>query len=140
MFALLFEERSSNYTADMAHYAPCIMTCSKLPNYLRKHRKRAGFSQRDVAYLLGGHDAARVSRYEYFNGSPSLRVSLAFAIIFNTPIREMFEGEYKKVEKVVLCRARFLAARLAANKRDHFVEQKLIVLKRIISASEDDLK
>ena len=124
----------------MAQRVPRIMTCSKLPNYLRTYRRRIGFSQRDIAYLLGGHDAARISRYEHFHGSPGLRVSLAYTVIFQATIRELFGGEYKKVENVVHSRARILAARLATNKQDSSTEQKVTVLKRIISTSADDLK
>ena len=125
----------------MVHYAPCVMTCSKLPNYLRTYRKRTGLSQRDIAYLLGGHDAARVSRYEHFNSTPSLRIALAFVIIFQKTARELFSGEYQKVEKVVQSRARSFAARLATCKHDQSVDRKSAVLEKIISApSTDDCK
>jgi transcriptional regulator with XRE-family HTH domain len=114
------------------------MTYRELSNYLRTYRKRTGLSQRDVAFLLGGHDAARVSRYEHFNGSPSLRVSLAFAAIFQATVRELFRGEYQKVEEVVHSRARILAARLATYKQDQLVDRKLTVLKNILSIPSTD--
>lgn len=39
-----------------------------------------------MAFLLGGHDAARASRYEHAHGAPSLRVALAFAAIFRREV------------------------------------------------------
>ena len=38
---------------------------SYLHNYLRTYRKRAGLSQAEVAFLLGCHSGAKVSRYEH---------------------------------------------------------------------------
>lgn len=38
----------------------------KLTNYLRAFRKRAGFSQKEISFLLGIKSGAKVSRYEHF--------------------------------------------------------------------------
>ena len=125
----------------MAQHAPCIMTSSrKLSNYLRTFRRRAGLSQRDVAYLLGGHDSTCVSRYEHFTRSPSFQVVLAYAVIFHLPIDDLFCGEYLKVEGVVHHRARRLADRLDACKHDHSadVERRLLFLRKIITATSAD--
>ena len=114
------------------------MTCSKLPNYLRTHRKRDGLSQGDIAYLLGGHDSARVSRYEHSHGVPSFHVSVMLIVIFRIPIRDLFAGEYLKVEELVIDRARTLAARLTTQHQDQSVQRRLAALKRIIATLTAD--
>lgn len=40
------------------------MQNDKLDNYLRTYRKKLGLTQREVAFLLGCHSGAKVSRYE----------------------------------------------------------------------------
>ncbi len=90
------------------------MPVSKLPNYLRAHRKRAGLSQEQVTFLLGCRSGAKVSRYEHFARVPSLRVALAFEVIFHTPARELFAGIFQEVERATERRARLLARRIAA--------------------------
>jgi transcriptional regulator with XRE-family HTH domain len=43
---------------------------AQLPNYLLSNRKRLSLSQKDVAFLLGNQDGAKVSRYERFAREP----------------------------------------------------------------------
>jgi transcriptional regulator with XRE-family HTH domain len=74
---------------------------SKLPNYLRTYRKRAGLSQRDVAVLLGSSDPTRVSRYELSKREPDVGVALAFEIIFGAPSRVLFAGRAAELEPVI---------------------------------------
>ncbi len=80
----------------------------KLPNYLRTHRKRAGFSQDEIARLLGTRSGAHVCRYERFTRQPTLATAFALEVIFRVPARELFAGAYRKVERQVAARARRL--------------------------------
>ena len=107
------------------------MNYNKLPNYIRKYRKQAGLSQREIAYLLGYQDDARVSRYEHFRSAPSLRIALAFSVLFKVPTDQLFGGDYKKVEAVVNRRAKILLNRVAAGKPDQATIRKLSVLKQL---------
>lgn len=84
----------------------------RLPNYLRAHRKRAGLSQQQLAFLLGCQFGGKVSRYERFSREPTLRAAIACEVIFHTPIRELFAGVYDEVMRVTDRRARQLARRL----------------------------
>jgi transcriptional regulator with XRE-family HTH domain len=111
------------------------MANNKLQNYLRACRKRAGLSQEDIAYLLG-FDSAHVSRYERFRRTPGFRIALAFEVIFNTSIRDLFSGDYHKVEKAICRRAKRLAKRLDTGTPDPVTARKLNHLRRIVSAIE----
>jgi transcriptional regulator with XRE-family HTH domain len=84
------------------------MASSLLPNYLRANRKRLGLSQDEVAYLLGAGSGAKTSRYERFAREPGFRSALACEAVFQRPIRELFAGLYKKVEREVAGRAKNL--------------------------------
>jgi hypothetical protein len=87
------------------------MVSPRLPNYLLSNRKRLALSQGDVAFLVGTKSASKVCRHERFSRDPGFETALAFEVIFQQPIRELFAGLYQKIENEVAARARILAAR-----------------------------
>lgn len=103
----------------------------KLPNYLRTYRRRAGFSQDDVALLLGGHSGAKVSRLEKFRRQPTLQTALAYEAIFLVPVRELFAGQYQRIEREVRRRAERLARKLSDPLQSRLAARKLEALKII---------
>lgn len=112
------------------------MAAHKLPNYLRMYRKRAGFSQREAAFLLGCQRATKMSRYERFSRQPNLETALACEIVFGVPVRELLAGTFQKVEELIHQRAQILAEKLTARKPDRVTRQKLDRLKAMTSALE----
>lgn len=86
---------------------------SQLPNYLRSNRKRLGFSQEEIAFLLGAVNGAKICRYERFVREPSLESAIACEIIYQRPIRQLFPGRYRKRKDAVVERAKVLRHRLA---------------------------
>lgn len=84
-----------------------------LSNYLRTIRMRSGLSQDEVAFLLGITGGTEVSRHEMFRRIPTLKNALAYEAIFGVPVRELFAGEFRKVEAEIKARAMELAHRIA---------------------------
>ena len=76
----------------------------KLDNYLRTYRKRAGLTQREVAFLLGCRNAAQVSRYEKRHRLPTLRTALACRAILGVPLETLFAGINEKVDRETTAR------------------------------------
>ena len=105
----------------------------RLPNYLRTYRKRAGFTQDDIAYLLGCRSGAKVSRYENFSRLPGIKTCFAYSVIFRVSQQELFAGEYQKVEKEVLMRARRMIKKYKGSEDDPRLHQKINFLRVIIS-------
>jgi transcriptional regulator with XRE-family HTH domain len=132
-FALLCWIVRRTQTESVAQQVPPFMPCHKLPNYLKTYRKRAGFSQDEIALLLGCKSAGHVSRYERFHRLPSFHTLLAFKVIFQASARELFTGEYQTVEDAVSRQAQRLATRLATENPDPATVRKLALL-RIIAA------
>lgn len=95
------------------------MSGSKLPNYIRTYRKRAGLSQDEVAFLLGSLGGSLVCRYEQFRRKPTLTTALALGAIFRTPVSELFLGIYEHIERKVAVRAGVLAKRAALRPEIH---------------------
>lgn len=84
------------------------MAAKPLPNYLRMHRRRSYLTQDEVAFLVGGRAASWFSRFERFRRVPSLETALALEAVLGVPVRELFAGEYAKVEETVKRRAKVL--------------------------------
>ena len=110
----------------------------KLENYLRTYRKRAGFSQDEVAFLLGCRGGAKLCRYERFVRQPSLTAVLAYEAVFRVPPRELFAGLYQKVERRTLRRARLLARRVGKAEPNRMTAHKLAALSAICGTEVRD--
>ena len=77
------------------------MASRPLPNYLLSNRKRSALSQEEVAYLLGAQSGAKVCRYERFFREPGLQTALAFEVIFDRPVSELFPGLFQQMQMEV---------------------------------------
>lgn len=77
-----------------------------LPLYLRQERKRAGFSQADVAYLFGVRAKTNVSRYERGKHLPTLHTALAYEAILGVPVAQLFPHAFAEVRRALTQRAK----------------------------------
>jgi DNA-binding XRE family transcriptional regulator len=86
---------------------------TKLRNYLRVYRKRCGFSQEELAYLVKLSDKSAWCNLERFHRQPSLRTALACEEVFGIPASQLFAGT--KMEEALATRRRMhrLRRRLA---------------------------
>ena len=106
---------------------------AKFKNYVRTHRRRAGLSQDEMAFLLGCKSPAKVSRYERFARQPSLETVLAYEAVFGTPARDLFGGMYDKARAQVLSRARELSQSLESEGSDPISARKREFLNTVAS-------
>ena len=124
------------------------MSSPPLPNYLRANRKCLGLSQEEVAFLvgfLGESKGSGVSRDESFTRDPSLRSALAYALIYQKTIDEIFAGLRQEVEKEVATRAKLLTYRKGLNndpkgirKRELFAKLAALLSKGSLKKKRDD--
>ena len=77
-------------------------------SYLRPLRRRWGFTQGELAFLLGSKTGEVVSRIEALKQTPTLTAALSCAVIFNTAPVKLFPGLLSDTEQSVLARAREL--------------------------------
>jgi transcriptional regulator with XRE-family HTH domain len=115
-----------------------LMSSCKLPNYLRSYRKRCGFTQDEIAWLLGCRYDTKVSRYERFARQPLLPTVFAYEVIFQTPARMLFPGVAEEVERAVITRAAELLERLAAKHPHGAIAKKLAALRAICAEYATD--
>lgn len=110
----------------------------RLPNYLRTFRKRAGFSQDEIAFLLGVQSGSKVCRYERFVREPSPQAIFAYEVIFNTAAEQLFGGAYEQVEKKVAKRAALLTRRISNLEPNRFTAKKVKFLRSISPAPKKE--
>ena len=115
------------------------MKKAKLENYLRTHRRNRGLTQPEVAFLLGCHGHAKVSRYECSRQTPTLETIFAYEVILGTPVKELFAGIQDRAERRALQRVRLLARRLARRTSDPMLTRKIEFLRAIAKGDAEEL-
>jgi transcriptional regulator with XRE-family HTH domain len=71
------------------------------PNDLVLYRRRMGFSQKQVARLLGQRDTSMISHYEHGRALPPLAVALRLEIIYRTPVAFLFPAMYDHLKRTI---------------------------------------
>ena len=90
------------------------------PCRLRKYRKSAHVSQRELAFLVGMRSQGVLSEIESGIKRPGTSTAISCELVFGVPMREVFPGLHTQVERDVLANARRLYAGLmeAGNRTD----------------------
>jgi len=68
-------------------------------NDLVLYRRRMGFSQKQVARLLGHRDTSMVSHYEHGRALPPITIALSLEIIYRVPLAFLFPGMYDELKR-----------------------------------------
>jgi transcriptional regulator with XRE-family HTH domain len=106
-----------------------------LKNYLRTVRRRYGFSQDEIALLLGATSGTKVSRYETFTRLPSISTVFAYEVIFGAAARDLFAGAYQDVRCAVVSRARLLMESLDNGTADPEILRKVEFLRDLVEGN-----
>lgn len=100
-------------------------------NYLKAHRRQAGFSLRELGDLIG-RGAGQVSRHEQGRSVPSLATAIAYELIFHVPVSVIFAGMHEAIKQDIEEKLRRLEEALGNRDtlgRDaNLVAQKLVWL------------
>jgi transcriptional regulator with XRE-family HTH domain len=107
----------------------------RLPNYLRTHRKRAGLSQDEVAFLMGCESGAKISRYEMNRRQLPVETVFAYEAVFGVPARELLAGVYEEAEQSVRKRAALLAKIIGRNGEDPESQRKVELLNKVAAGT-----
>ena len=113
------------------------MANQRLQHYLRTYRRRSGFSQAEIALLLGASSATKVSRYERFSRHPSVAAVFAYEIIFDQPVKYLFAGRYDAVRRDIRARAQQLMEKIETGSDTPQTSLKLKRLRAILEAARD---
>jgi transcriptional regulator with XRE-family HTH domain len=109
----------------------------RLGTYLRTQRRRWGFTQSELARLLGMKSATHVSRIERGKRKPMTATILASAVIFGVKATEIFPGLADTIEDEVGRRAYELYQELQGNP-SKATKLKLDLLETILKRAAPD--
>lgn len=102
-------------------------------NYLRRFRKRDTFTQAEIAYLLGILCDDKVSRFERLKALPNLRTALAYQLIYDMPIHDLFPRLHQDISGELVGRSHQLMRRLNKCPDCRHVPYKMRALKNIVT-------
>jgi DNA-binding XRE family transcriptional regulator len=98
---------------------------------LKPHRKRSGFTQEELAFLVGDKKHSAISRYEAGDRKPDLRTAVAFKMLFASDLRELFPGVHAQVSAEIAERARVLSEQIRGQGGGRRADYKLRMLSRL---------
>jgi transcriptional regulator with XRE-family HTH domain len=107
---------------------------TRLPIYLHTLRKRSGFTQRELAFLLSISPEV-LCKLEQLERQPTAWVIIGADIIFDASPASVFPSYYEKVETKVMRQASLLFERLE-DKRDQESKEKCRRLLEMIKREE----
>jgi transcriptional regulator with XRE-family HTH domain len=87
-----------------------MQSAKQKQNNLVLYRRRMGFTQKQVARLLGHADASMVSHYEHGRALPPLAIALSLEIIYRTPVAFLFPAMYDELKSGIRGQEESLAA------------------------------
>lgn len=87
----------------------------RFTSYLRTHRRLWGFTQRELASLIGVKSGTLVSRVESSRRTPSLSAAFACSVIFGAAPVELFPGINERIQLSIVERATALYEELQGN-------------------------
>lgn len=92
------------------------MTTEVVGNYIRAHRRKRGLTQLELGILVGyGHGYA-VGKHERSRAMPPFHVALAYEIIFEIPVAQLFTGFHSAAADAVARNLQDLKAHLDAER------------------------
>jgi transcriptional regulator with XRE-family HTH domain len=115
------------------------MPTPKLNNYLRTYRKVRGFTQREMAFLLGCRNPAKVSRYEQSRRVPSLETIFAYETILGISAQELFAGVQERAQRSAMHRVRLLRRSLDRQTKNPILARKVEFLRSVAEGGANEL-
>lgn len=107
----------------------------RLRCYLRPQRRRWGFTQKELAFIIGAKSRTIVSRLEHGSRRPSLGAAFALSIVFGADAAEHFPALFAEVEQGVLARAYDLYEQLQGD-RSKATRMKLDFLEKLFARAK----
>lgn len=82
----------TNLSESVSHSRP-------IPNRLWQYRKRMGFTQRQVALILGYASPTDLSHYERGRKLPSLTTALKLGVVYRIPVEFLYHDLYVQLKE-----------------------------------------
>ena len=82
-----------------------------------------GLTQADVAFLLGFKTTTTVSKHELAKRRPSSKTALAYALIYGVSVKDIFGGEFIRMEPEINRRTETLIKKIKSTEKQSVKRQ-----------------
>lgn len=106
--------------------------------YLRTYRKRAGLSQKDIAFLIDVKSRSTVAKHETDGSVPTLDSLICYELLFGILVRDLFDGHYRDVADLFRERVNALLYLLEEKSLNAERRRKIGALKRVLGEEDSD--
>ena len=100
-------------------------------NYVRPHRVNIGLTQKELGYLIGNGDNARISKLENGTKTPTLKEIVIFELLFDKAISRIFPDLYTKLANDFLQRLDLFEQHLQENLYSQTEAEKLAAIRKV---------
>src|SRR5882672_1704021 len=107
-------------------------------NYFRLHRRRLGFTQAELAFLVGYQSESNISRLEQHERAVALAVGFACQTVFGHELHEIYPGLHEEVVEQVTGRMRELYQKLEQKRPTERTIAKLRALSDALGRFHDE--
>lgn len=107
----------------------------KVDNYLRLHRRRSAFTQRELAFLLGYRAQSIGSLFERRKRRITLTNAFSYYLIFGVEPKDMFPALFLQAQQDVVVRMQEFHRVLSAKRHCKRTAPKLRLLERALARS-----
>jgi len=97
---------------------------SKIHNYLFRLRRNRGYSQKQLAHLVGLRSPKVISDLEHGYRLPTLRIALLLEIVLGTRVSEIYPGLVLELGQRAIEREAFLPARFSRHIRGRVLRKE----------------
>ena len=108
------------------------MNKNKILSYFKTYRLQSGLTQKDIIFLLSLNSASSVSRTEKNLQRPSLKIALAYSLIFDIEIEKLLPKSSIDINKLIINRASLLATSLQKRPQTPLTKQRIAFLESLL--------
>lgn len=108
------------------------MPQQKLATYLWTYRKRSGFTQSELAFLVHLAHRTAVSKHECGESQPGLETLLCYEMLFAIGTHDLYEDYARQVRVALEQRARIMLQGLRRKPLNPVADRKILTLRRIL--------
>lgn len=109
------------------------MSHKPLKTYLRSYRRRSYLTQDETAFLIGSMCGTTVSRHERGLRLPEIENLMAYAIVLDVSVADLYKGVHHSVQETVASRARGMLNSLKKRPRTPIRDHKIAHLEGLLA-------
>jgi DNA-binding XRE family transcriptional regulator len=113
------------------------MANKPLNRYLQTFRRRAGLTQKEIAYLIDAKSRSTISKHESADSCPTFETLVCYELLFGIPMCDFLDGDYQDVADAFRERVNGFLFLLEQKTLTPSVKRKIATLRRVLGEDEN---